>query len=112
MIHWSASEALYDIGYRIFSDFSLTCYVSDHIASVKTLVVCGAMSHMCIDATVRAAADAGFNCLVAYDACATRDLSFLSHIVVTLEVHAAFMVALSGLDAQVLSSSAIMVKIK
>ncbi len=81
-------------------------------ANVKTLVVCGAMSHMCIDATVRAAADNGFNCLVAHDACATRELSFLSHTVVASEVHAAFMAALSGLYAQILSSSTIMDKIK
>lgn len=81
-------------------------------ASIKTLVVCGAMSHMCIDATVRAAVDTGFNCLVAHDACATRELSFLSHTVVASEVHTAFMAALSGLYAQVLSSSTIMDKIK
>jgi len=31
---------------------------------------------MCIDATVRAGFDLGFNCVVAEDACATRDLSF------------------------------------
>ena len=83
-----------------------------HAATVKKLVICGAMSHMCIDATVRAAADAGFNCLVAYDACATRELSFFSHTVVASEVHAAFMAALSGLYARVLSSSTIMDKIK
>ena len=81
-------------------------------ANVKTLVFCGAMSHMCIDATVRAAVDTGFNCLVAHDACATRELSFLSHTVAASEVHAAFMAALSGLYAQVLSSSTIMDKIK
>lgn len=81
-------------------------------ANIKTLVVCGAMSHMCIDATVRAAADNGFNCLAAHDACATRELSFLSHTVAAAEVHAAFMAALSGLYAQVLSSSTIMDKIK
>jgi len=81
-------------------------------ANVETLVVCGAMSHMCIDATVRAAVDTGFICLVAHDACATRDLLFLSHTVVASEVHAAFMAALSGLYAEVLSSSTIMDKIK
>ncbi len=81
-------------------------------ANVKTLVVCGAMSHMCIDATVRAAVDTGFNCLVPHDACATRELLFLSHTVAASEVHAAFMAALSGLYAQVLSSSTIMDKIK
>ena len=80
-------------------------------ASVKTLIICGAMSHMCIDATVRAAADTGFSCLVAYDACAARELSFLSYTVAASEVHAAFMAALSGLYAQVLSSAKIANKI-
>ncbi len=30
--------------------------------------------HMCIDATTRSAADLGFECQLAHDACATRDL--------------------------------------
>ena len=34
------------------------------------------MTHMCIDTTTRAAADFGFKCLLAHDACATRALSF------------------------------------
>jgi nicotinamidase-related amidase len=41
-------------------------------ADVKDLIICGAMSHMCIDATTRAAFDLGFHCIVAADACATR----------------------------------------
>jgi nicotinamidase-related amidase len=40
------------------------------------LLICGAMSHMCIDATTRAAFDLGFTCRVAEDACATKDLAF------------------------------------
>ncbi|MFW2364901.1 MAG: isochorismatase family protein [Desulforhopalus sp.] len=32
------------------------------------------MSHMCLDATTRAAFDYGFNCFVAEDACATKVL--------------------------------------
>ena len=43
---------------------------------VGRLVVCGMMSHMCIDATVRAAFDRGFQCIVAHDAAAARGLSF------------------------------------
>jgi nicotinamidase-related amidase len=34
------------------------------------------MTSMCVDATVRAAADLGFGCTVVHDACATRDLEF------------------------------------
>ncbi|MDH5525532.1 MAG: cysteine hydrolase [Desulfobulbaceae bacterium] len=42
---------------------------------IEKIIFCGMMSHMCIDATVRAAFDKGFTCVVADDACATRDLS-------------------------------------
>jgi nicotinamidase-related amidase len=40
-------------------------------ASVDELVVCGMMTSMCVDATVRAV-DLGFDTTVAHDACATR----------------------------------------
>ncbi len=43
---------------------------------VDQLIIAGAMSHMCIDATTRAAFDLGFQCMVVEDACATRDLEF------------------------------------
>jgi nicotinamidase-related amidase len=68
------------------------------------LVVCGAMSHMCIDATVRAAFDLGFNCTVAEDACATRDLTFRGKTVKAADVHASFMAALAVPYAQVLQT--------
>jgi len=71
---------------------------------VVSVAVCGAMSHMCIDATVRAACDLGFQCLVAHDACATRALTFGQETVPAVKVHAAFMAALSGAYAQVLST--------
>jgi nicotinamidase-related amidase len=62
---------------------------------IGDLVICGAMSHMCIDATTRAAFDLGFNCVVAEDACATMDLVFKNKIITASEVHASFMAALS-----------------
>jgi len=62
---------------------------------IDDLVICGAMSHMCIDATTRAAFDLGFNCFVAEDACATMDLFFNNKIIKASEVHASFMAALS-----------------
>jgi nicotinamidase-related amidase len=63
--------------------------------AVEHLVICGAMSHMCIDATTRAAFDLGFSCTVVSDACATRDLQFEGKTVSAKDVHAAFMAALS-----------------
>ena len=70
-------------------------------ARIDDLVICGAMSHMCIDATTRAAFDLGFNCVVAEDACATMDLSFNNKIIKTSGVHAFFMAALSLPYAQI-----------
>ena len=72
-------------------------------SDVSKLVICGAMSHMCIDATTRAAADYGFRCTVIHDACATRDLKFLDTVVPAQQVHASFMSALAFAYAKVIS---------
>jgi nicotinamidase-related amidase len=71
---------------------------------VTELVICGAMSHMCIDATTRAAADLGFGCTVIHDACATKDLAFADRAIPAPEVHGAFMAALGAAYAQVVST--------
>jgi len=71
-------------------------------AGVERVVICGAMSHMCIDATTRAAADLGFSCTVIADACATRDQAFNGVPVPAAQVHAAFMAALAAAYAEVL----------
>lgn len=76
--------------------------------SISDLVFCGAMSHMCIDATIRAGFDLGFNCVVAEDACATRDLSFNDITIQASDVHASFMAALSGTYATVLSTEQVL----
>jgi nicotinamidase-related amidase len=70
-------------------------------AGVDRLVVCGMMTSMCVDATVRAASDLGFDVAVAHDACATRDLEFGGRSVPAVDVHAAFLAALSDSYARV-----------
>jgi nicotinamidase-related amidase len=72
-------------------------------ARVPVLVICGAMSHMCIDATTRAGADLGFACTVIHDACATRDLRFVDTLIPAGQVHGAFMAALAAFYARVVS---------
>lgn len=67
------------------------------------LVIVGAMSHMCIDATARAAADAGHIVTILHDACATTDLAFGDTAVPAAHVHAAFMAALATGYAQLRS---------
>jgi nicotinamidase-related amidase len=60
---------------------------------IKEVVVIGAMSHMCIDAVVRAAADMGYPVTVLHDACATLDLEFQGVTVPAAHAHAAIMAA-------------------
>jgi nicotinamidase-related amidase len=61
---------------------------------IEEVVICGAMSHMCVDAVTRAAKDFGYEVTVVHDACATRDLEFNGVQVPAAQVHAAFMAAL------------------
>lgn len=68
---------------------------------VDTLYFAGMMTHMCVDTTVRAAFDFGFTCLVAHDACATRDLTFNGKNVAADQVQTAYMAALNGMFAKV-----------
>lgn len=68
---------------------------------IKDVVVVGAMSHMCIEAGARAAADLGYGVTVVDDACATRDLEHDGRIVPAAQVHAASMAALGFAYAQV-----------
>jgi len=76
-------------------------------AGIESVVICGAMSHMCIDATTRAAADLGFQCTVVHDACATKDLTFDGKAVPADMVHGAFMAALQPVYAKVMDLSSL-----
>ncbi len=73
-------------------------------AGVDRLVITGMMTHLCIDTTVRAAADLGYRCVLASDACATRDLAWEGRTVRAADVQAAFLAALSGTFAEVMPS--------
>ena len=66
---------------------------------VDQLAVAGMMTHMCVDAGVRAAADLGYSVLLAADACATRDLAQAGVAVPAAQVQAAFLAALGSYAA-------------
>ena len=70
---------------------------------VEEVIICGAMSHMCIDASNRAAFDFGFRCTVIHDACASRDLVFQGLTIPAAQVHGAFMAALGARYARIMS---------
>jgi len=71
---------------------------------IENLIVCGMMTHMCIDATTRAAKDLGFNCTLIGDACATKDLEISAEIIKAKYVHASFLAALNGFYSGVVST--------
>lgn len=67
---------------------------------IDRLLICGMMTHMCVDATTRAAFDLGFTCTVAQDACATRDLVFNNRHIPAEQVHGSFLAALGAVYAE------------
>jgi nicotinamidase-related amidase len=71
---------------------------------VTNLVVAGMMTHMCVDASVRHAADLGYKVTLLGDACATRAQSYGGETVPARQVHAAFLAALNGFYAKVVNT--------
>lgn len=70
---------------------------------IERLLIAGMMTQMCIDTTTRAAADLGFDCVLAHDACAASPLAFAGRALDAADVHAAFVAALDGTFARALS---------
>ena len=62
----------------------------------ERLVIAGSMTHMCVDASVRAAADLGYPVVLAADACATRAQAYGGITVPAGHVQAAFLAALKS----------------
>src|SRR5262249_24041180 len=85
-----------------FRETDLKAILDRH--GVEEVVICGALSHMCVDAGARAASDLGYRSVVVHDACATRDQEFEGAVVPAAQVHAAFMAALRFGYAKLIST--------
>ncbi|MGQ0579968.1 MAG: isochorismatase family protein [Betaproteobacteria bacterium] len=72
-----------------------------HVLGARELFFCGAMSNLCVDATVRAAFDMNYRCTVVEDACAAGELAFGGNIISSSLVHGAFMAALASAYGEV-----------
>lgn len=86
-----------------FRETDLLEYLKQH--AITDLVICGMMTHMCVDATVRAAKDFGFTCTVIGDACATKRLEVNGELANANDVQTAFLAALSYFYATVTTTS-------
>lgn len=87
-----------------FRDTDLLAYLQSK--KVTELVFVGMMTHMCIDASVRAAKDYQFDCTVIEDATATRDLEVNGQSVAAASVQTAFIAGLSQFYATVTNTIA------
>lgn len=70
--------------------------------NVTKVVITGMMTHMCVDATTRAAFDYGYECTVVGDACASRNLEINGKTVKADDVHHAFLAALEFFYAEII----------
>lgn len=86
-----------------FKETELLTYLREK--GVTELVIVGMMTHMCVDATTRAAADLGFRCTVVADACATRNAVYDGVEVPARCVQAAFVAALKGAYATIVTAN-------
>jgi nicotinamidase-related amidase len=68
-----------------FRETPLLQYLQDK--GIDRLVIVGMMTHMCVEAAVRAAHDLGFEVVLIGDACATRDLEYEGSVIPALDVH-------------------------
>jgi nicotinamidase-related amidase len=85
-----------------FRDTSLLEHLKKE--EIGHLVIAGMMTHMCVEATTRAAFDYGFQCTVVHDACATKALSFGETPIPAAQVQAAFLAALGAVYAKIVSA--------
>ena len=81
--------------------------LSEAIDGIDEVLIVGAMSNMCIDATARAAFDCGLTVSVIHDACAASSLEFQRNELPAEVVHGAFMSALASADGRVVSTKEI-----
>jgi len=85
-----------------FKDTGLLSHLRKN--NINHLTICGMMTHLTIDATVRAAYDAGFSCTVIQDACAAHQLEFNHTQISEPQVHFAFLAALQMMYASVINT--------
>lgn len=93
-----------------FRETSLLDYLKSK--DITELVICGMQTHMCVDATTRAAKDLGFNCIVIGDACATKDLEVNGVKVKAADVQTAFLSALNYFYSKVMTTEQYLLRVQ
>lgn len=72
--------------------------------NITDLIICGMMTNICVESTVRAAKDFGFNCTVISDACTTRDFQIYNRIIPAEQIHYSFIASMKYIGVKVIQS--------
>lgn len=72
-------------------------------AGIKKLVICGMMTHMCVDTTIRCAKDLGYRTILISDACTTSDLHWNDTCIPATMVQAVYLSSLHPRFAKVMT---------
>ncbi|MDO5088276.1 MAG: cysteine hydrolase family protein [Leptotrichiaceae bacterium] len=70
--------------------------------SINELVICGMMTHMCVDTTVRAGKDLGYNIILIEDGCTTKGLEWNGMQICAEAVQNVYMSSLNNKFAKVM----------
>jgi len=93
-----------------FKETDLLNYLNEN--KITKLILCGMQTHMCVEATTRAASDFGFDCIVVEDACATRDLKYKDKIIKAEDVHFSTLSSLKGSYAKIIDTKTFIIQFK
>lgn len=77
-----------------FRDTGLDEYLKEK--GIINLTICGAMTHMCIDTSVRAGYDLGYNIELIADGCATKDFIINGETIKAKIIQKSFLNAMDG----------------
>ncbi len=88
------------VKHRANSFFETTLQEELTLRGIQHMVVCGMMTHMCIDTTVRAAQDYNYKITLIKDACTTKDLFLGDKRVEASVVQETFLAALNSFSVE------------
>ena len=84
-----------------YSDTDLLDYLKHH--GITDVIICGMMTHVCVEAAVRASTDYGFQVTVISDACTTRDLTYGEDTILAKDVHNATLATIKSFYGNVMT---------
>ena len=79
--------------------------------NISSLVITGMQTHMCVEATTRAAYDLGYKCFLISDGCTTKDLNFNGQTIKAQDVHLSTLNTIENSYGKVLKATELIEKL-